>query len=274
MGENELSTPAGWYPDAEIPGGQRYWDGSQWTEHRTPPPAESAADPAPASPALPPPDVSTVVAAGDEPPKKGLGTGAKIGIGVAAVFGVLILLGAIGSAMGGGDKNEGASASSSSPSAPSNAGSPATSPTSASPTSASPTEDGTAAAKAAIIAAIGDNNRDGAPPPSVTITTGKAINVEWAAKDNLTEGLVKDSLRLDAVNVLKAVHENVKTPYTEVNLKATFSLVDKLGNTSEDMVFNAVIPKAIVDKINYDNFDFHNIDGLDENAFIHPAFRY
>lgn len=26
--------PAGWYPDPERPGGQRYWDGSGWSEHR------------------------------------------------------------------------------------------------------------------------------------------------------------------------------------------------------------------------------------------------
>ncbi len=29
-------TPAGWYPDPELPHGQRYWDGATWTEHRAP----------------------------------------------------------------------------------------------------------------------------------------------------------------------------------------------------------------------------------------------
>src|SRR5215216_4957698 len=29
-------TPAGWYPDTQNPQLQRYWDGSQWTQHTAP----------------------------------------------------------------------------------------------------------------------------------------------------------------------------------------------------------------------------------------------
>lgn len=28
-----MTTPAGWYDDPSTPGGQRWWDGEQWTEH-------------------------------------------------------------------------------------------------------------------------------------------------------------------------------------------------------------------------------------------------
>ena len=28
--------PANWYPDPEVPGQQRYWDGTRWTEQRAP----------------------------------------------------------------------------------------------------------------------------------------------------------------------------------------------------------------------------------------------
>ena len=42
-------TPAGWYPDPDGSGGQRYWDGSVWTEHRSP------ATPEPAEPSEPTP---------------------------------------------------------------------------------------------------------------------------------------------------------------------------------------------------------------------------
>lgn len=35
------TTPAGWYADAQHEGHQRYWDGSQWTDHYHPPLGEA-----------------------------------------------------------------------------------------------------------------------------------------------------------------------------------------------------------------------------------------
>ncbi|MEZ5216029.1 MAG: NINE protein [Ilumatobacteraceae bacterium] len=44
------TTPAGWYPDPQQPGGQRYWDGATWTEHRQPPPVPALSSPVPTAP--------------------------------------------------------------------------------------------------------------------------------------------------------------------------------------------------------------------------------
>jgi uncharacterized RDD family membrane protein YckC len=64
-----MDTPAGWYPDPELPGGQRYFDGRSWTNHRNPPPG-----PWP-PPHWPPP--GAVAWAG--PPWKGSGLGRPAG---------------------------------------------------------------------------------------------------------------------------------------------------------------------------------------------------
>ena len=41
-----MSTPAGWYPDTQQPGFERFWDGAVWTEERRP---TAPATPAPVS---------------------------------------------------------------------------------------------------------------------------------------------------------------------------------------------------------------------------------
>ncbi|GAS97209.1 uncharacterized protein RMCC_4175 [Mycolicibacterium canariasense] len=47
-------TPAGWYPDPDGTGGQRYWDGTAWTEHQAPAQQPPAPAPEPAPPAQEP----------------------------------------------------------------------------------------------------------------------------------------------------------------------------------------------------------------------------
>lgn len=43
--EGQAAQPAGWYPAAD--GSQRYWDGTQWTEHTAPAPGAMQATAAP-----------------------------------------------------------------------------------------------------------------------------------------------------------------------------------------------------------------------------------
>jgi hypothetical protein len=69
------STPPGWYPDGQ--GGQRWWDGNQWTEH-TLPPQEADRPAAPQQPQQPqqpgPSDVTQVrPPEGDRPAAPGAG---------------------------------------------------------------------------------------------------------------------------------------------------------------------------------------------------------
>lgn len=60
MSEQTPGTPAGWYPDPENPGQQRYWNGSEWAAPAAPPP--------PAAPTPPPPPAVTPPAAAAPPP--------------------------------------------------------------------------------------------------------------------------------------------------------------------------------------------------------------
>jgi uncharacterized Tic20 family protein len=45
---SDAPPPAGWYPDPQKPGGQRWWDGSAWTAHVAEPAAAAAAPGGPA----------------------------------------------------------------------------------------------------------------------------------------------------------------------------------------------------------------------------------
>lgn len=50
----ETPAPAGWYPDPELQGGERWWDGAQWGEKAAaPPPMAPSPRPTPTQPVIP-----------------------------------------------------------------------------------------------------------------------------------------------------------------------------------------------------------------------------
>jgi hypothetical protein len=68
----------GWYDDPNAPGGKRWWDGSQWTEHTAAAQPAAQAAPAAAEPKGPYPASRIAVAA------------------IAVLFGLLLIVGSIG----------------------------------------------------------------------------------------------------------------------------------------------------------------------------------
>ncbi|MCZ3387622.1 MAG: DUF2510 domain-containing protein [Actinomycetia bacterium] len=75
-----MSTPAGWYPDTERTGEQRYWDGEMWTDHRAP----------------------LVDSGGSQPPRRSVGKTLLVGAGVLVVG--LVGLSALGAMTGQQDE--------------------------------------------------------------------------------------------------------------------------------------------------------------------------
>jgi hypothetical protein len=77
-----MTTPAGWYSDPDGAGGQRYWNGESWTEHRTP--GAQAPTVAPGAPA------PTANKPGPDP-KVLIGVGAAVVVLIGVVVAAVIL---------------------------------------------------------------------------------------------------------------------------------------------------------------------------------------
>ena len=102
-----MSTPAGWYPDPQAEGQQRYWDGNAWTEHQAPlvQPQQPTQPTQPAEPAWTAPTQGAPYASGvplAAKQKKPFWRRTWVLVTAAAV----VVLGVIGAASGSGDTTD------------------------------------------------------------------------------------------------------------------------------------------------------------------------
>ncbi len=129
--------------------------------------------------------------------------------------------------------------------------------------------------KKAVKKSLGGSNRDVKRVDSVVYNADNdAIVIRWAIDENLTNGMTKTGARMDIVDLLKVVQKfGKKYPVKTATFSGTYSLVDQLGNTSEDKVVQVEYPWSTVKQINFDNFNTDNVYKVADDSFIHPAFR-
>lgn len=102
--------------------------------------------------------------------------------------------------------------------------------------------------------------------------TSENIKIVFTINDNLTNGMIKTSSKIDIRDILKAVQSS-GYDYSEVVIFGTFPLVDKYGNSEESTVLKVSYTPTTVNKINWQNFLYDNVYEIADSAWLHPTFR-
>jgi hypothetical protein len=128
----------------------------------------------------------------------------------------------------------------------------------------------------AIKRQLDDGNRKGVDRLlPVTVNATGTYTVTIAVNDNLTEGLTKDGLRLDVLNIIKAAKAQEPQDLKQLQVIGTYSLSDKFGAAHEAQVLDATFSRSVVDQIQPDGIDFKKIlDLADVGLTLHPTFSY
>ena len=143
---------------------------------------------------------------------------------------------------------------------------------------AKPAVDYQAKVTKAIKGELGKSNRDDVKRVESVVYNNDAglgaVVIRWAINDNLTEGLTKKSAKKDVADMLEVLQKLQKDglKVNSATFNGTFSLVDNLGNTSEDKVVQATYSGSVIKEINFDNFLDKNVYDIAEDVTIHPAF--
>jgi hypothetical protein len=138
-----------------------------------------------------------------------------------------------------------------------------------------PKPDPVAVLKDSIKTALGDSNRDDVRRVKVTTSgkAGKPIEVTFAIDDNLTAKLMRYGARHDVVKILQETDQHATWKFSDLIVRGTFSMQDKLGNIEEDQVVFARYSRKTVHGINFENFDPDNVWEVAEVRAIHPEFQ-
>ena len=98
------------------------------------------------------------------------------------------------------------------------------------------------------------------------------FQVRFRIGDNLTNNMIRQSAKIDVHRILQLASES-GLDLQEITTFGSFTLTDKLGNESLDVVAKANYSGVRIKKVNWRNFQFTDVYDIAENHWLHPAFR-
>lgn len=88
-------------------------------------------------------------------------------------------------------------------------------------------------------------------------------------KSDHTPGLMRNKTLTSTTKLLKELKNVAELKSVDVNVIST--LTDQYGNKSDDKVMSISVSRAVIDKINFDNFNYKNLPDIADDYWEHPA---
>lgn len=96
------------------------------------------------------------------------------------------------------------------------------------------------------------------------------INVNTKLRDNFSQNLMVKNFLRSSTEVLKATKD---VQYNNIFIGAMATFTDQYGNENEEYAAKLNIPKSEVDKIDFENFLYGNLDGV-ADLWVNPSIEY
>lgn len=103
-------------------------------------------------------------------------------------------------------------------------------------------------------------------------TTPRDYVIEFEVSDNLTNDMIRTGADNDAKEILEAVAK-ADPKLRSVGIRGLFPLVDDYGEESKGQVYWAYFPRAVVQRINWDNLDVVELETIADAYALHPDMR-
>lgn len=107
-------------------------------------------------------------------------------------------------------------------------------------------------------------------PVDVTVEGGD-VSITLPFKDNWNNEYIVMGARLDAIDIFKELFKDNRV--NSVTVKMQVPLVDKYGNEDTGAGTTYTMKSTTAAKINWDNFDYNNLDRVADYSFVHPALK-